>query len=262
MIHAPEAEALDEKPSWCNEMKNSDDSTGQLHVAPFSPFHSFTIAQGPHYLHERNFDYQAVEVEPKATDGILKAFPKTLHQMLRAAEHNGFQKIVSWQPHGYAFRVHDKKKFVKQIMPTYFRHSKFTSFQRQLNLYCFRRLTMGIDNGAYYHELFRRDQPLLSKDMVRKRIKGKGPRAAADPESEPDFGSLQSSELVVQPTVIDHASAAVGWGSNEDTLIQRSLNNLQLPSSKKDCSFFSSNNAISVSCLARVYPLLYCHRTW
>jgi len=97
--------------------------------------------------------------------------------MLEAAEKKGFQAIVSWQPHGKAFRVYDKKQFVKKVLPIYFRQSKFTSFQRQLNLYCFRRLTTGNDNGTYYHELFRRDQPCLSLQMVSKRIKGNGTSA-------------------------------------------------------------------------------------
>eukprot|EP00590_Aulacoseira_subarctica_P005117 CAMPEP_0172435734 /NCGR_PEP_ID=MMETSP1064-20121228/71347_1 /TAXON_ID=202472 /ORGANISM="Aulacoseira subarctica , Strain CCAP 1002/5" /LENGTH=327 /DNA_ID=CAMNT_0013184085 /DNA_START=131 /DNA_END=1114 /DNA_ORIENTATION=+ len=179
--------------------------------------------------------------------GKSKAFPQKLHKMLEVVEYNEFQDIVSWQPHGQAFRVNDRAQFVKRILPKYFGQSKFTSFQRQLNLYCFRRLTRtGNDKNAYYHELFRRDQPLLSKQMVRHRIKGKGARAAANPESEPDFGSLQSSEFIVQTNVFDHASTAVGWRGSKDTLEQQSLLRLQLHPMTPDLSYYgNSNNEIS-----------------
>ena len=191
-----------------------------------------------------------------------KAFPQKLHQMLQAAEHNGFQDIVSWQPHGRAFRVNDRVRFVQRILPKYFCQSIFTSFQRQLNLYCFQQLKRtGNDSGAYYHELFRRDQPLLSKDMVRKRIKGNGARAAADPGSEPDFSQLHSSELVVQPTVIDHASAAAGRKGSKDTLEQQSLLKLQVHHRMPDLSFGNSYNPISVSCFSCVYARLRCQKS-
>jgi hypothetical protein len=59
-------------------------------------------------------------------------------------------------------------------MPTYFpRMKQFASFQRQLNLYDFKRVTgSGSDKGAYRHELFVRAFPELSKSMKRTKIKG------------------------------------------------------------------------------------------
>jgi hypothetical protein len=80
-------------------------------------------------------------------------FPTVLHHMLNAAEKNGFDHVISWQHHGRAFQVHQPEKFVNDIMPLYFRHTRFSSFQRQLSLYGFIRLTRkGEDRGAYYHE--------------------------------------------------------------------------------------------------------------
>jgi hypothetical protein len=52
-------------------------------------------------------------------------------------------------------------------MPLYFRQSKITSFQRQLNLYGFIRITQGLDRGGYYHELFLRHKAFLCGMMVR-----------------------------------------------------------------------------------------------
>ena len=45
-------------------------------------------------------------------------FPCMLFRMLLEAETNGLQHVVSWQPHGRAFKVHDRSLFVKQLLPT------------------------------------------------------------------------------------------------------------------------------------------------
>ena len=68
-------------------------------------------------------------------------FPCKLYHMLDDVERRGLTDIVSWDPDGMCFRVHDPNAFVEQILPQYFKKSKFRSFQRQLNLYGFHRIT-------------------------------------------------------------------------------------------------------------------------
>ena len=74
----------------------------------------------------------------------------------------------------------------------YFRQSKLTSFQRQLNLYGFQRLTRGADAGGYYHELFLRNRVFLAKRMERTKVKGTKFKAASSPESEPNFSTMSA----------------------------------------------------------------------
>jgi hypothetical protein len=51
------------------------------------------------------------------TAGDYKNFPVQLFIMLREVEADGLSHIVSWQPHGRAFLVHDKEEFVNQVIP-------------------------------------------------------------------------------------------------------------------------------------------------
>jgi hypothetical protein len=122
--------------------------------------------------------------------GVTVPFPAKLHLMLSKVEEDGLDHIVSWQPHGRCFHVHKPQDFVEQIMPKYFRQSKLTSFQRQLNLYGFSRITAGTDRGGYYHELFLRNKVFLCQNMNRIRIKGTGIKGKTSPATEPDFYSM------------------------------------------------------------------------
>jgi len=132
----------------------------------------------------------------KKTGGVTQPFPEKLMEMLvqEAADHN---HIVCWLAHGRAFMVRKPKEFMKELMPRYFRQSKMTSFQRQLNLYGFRRITQGTDTGAYYHELFLRGRPQLCMRMHRQKIKGTGHKQPTDSSTEPNFYAMSPQ---LQPT--------------------------------------------------------------
>jgi hypothetical protein len=101
-------------------------------------------------------------------------FPWKLHGMLDDAEKGeGFQSIISWLPdHENAFRVHNSVAFVDLVMPKYFKQTQYKSFQRQINIWGFRRIASGRDKGGYVHPCFVRGKPSLCRQMVRRKIKG------------------------------------------------------------------------------------------
>lgn len=119
--------------------------------------------------------------------GVTTPFPWKLHDMLDDIAEKGDDSIVTWQPHGRAFMVHKPKVFVEDIMHKYFNQTKYASFQRQLNLYGFSRLSHGADKGAYYHTCFVRGQRDLCRNMVRQKIKGTKTRNKSAQNDEPDF---------------------------------------------------------------------------
>eukprot|EP00980_Cylindrotheca_fusiformis_P030328 scaffold24656_cov181-Cylindrotheca_fusiformis.AAC.5 len=139
---------------------------------------------------ENNFQ-QDIPI-PRRRGGVAMSFPMKLHAILDQVEADGLAHVISWQPHGRCFAVHKVKEFTDFVMPKYFRQTKLTSFQRQLNLYGFSRLTTGRDSGGYYHELFLRGKLFLAKRMMRTKVKGTKFKAASSPEQEPNFYTMVS----------------------------------------------------------------------
>lgn len=92
-------------------------------------------------------------------------FPCKVYEMLEAAEDQDLKHIVSWNSDGTGFTVHNKDLFTKEIIPQYFNQTKYKSFQRQLSLYGFQRITNGENKGLRYHELLRRGMRDLCRSM-------------------------------------------------------------------------------------------------
>jgi hypothetical protein len=170
--------------------------TGHRRVYVNHNYHDY--AGCPNRVLNEVYTLESIEAR-KSRGGTSTPFPKVLHRMLDQAEVDGFSEIVSWQPHGRAFLVHDQARFVAEVMPRFFRQTRFSSFQRQLSLYGFLRLTRkGADHNAYYHELCLRGMPELLAQMQRTRIKGYWVRQSSSPESEPDFYSMPTVEESIE----------------------------------------------------------------
>jgi hypothetical protein len=140
----------------------------------------------------------------------------------------GAESIVSWQPHGKAFRVHLPDVFARTVMRRYFKQTKYKSFQRQLHIYGFHRIRKGMDRGAYFHPMFVRDTKSMSLGMSCQKIKGmkkattnaavyedhRGAAAAVDPdfyssETKVDNGQNLMKNAVLQADPVLQAYATL-----------------------------------------------------
>eukprot|EP00903_Cladosiphon_okamuranus_P007768 g7523.t1 len=124
-------------------------------------------------------------------------FPYILHDLLK----NEPKSVVTWTRTGTAFGILDNEAFGRDVLSSYFKHNKFSSFQRQLNLYGFRKIVKGRESGCYMHPSFLRDRPDLLSEVRRgvvppcpesytRKVYGSGPRFMNqddESDSEPEL---------------------------------------------------------------------------
>ncbi|CAJ1934513.1 unnamed protein product [Cylindrotheca closterium] len=127
--------------------------------------------------------------DPKRLRGRVLEDIRQMLEETTAVENE--REIVSWMPHGRAFKVHQSDAFVKLIMPRYFKTAKITYFSDALRLWGFCRLkNKGPDKGAYFHLHFVRGDATQTRHLSRKQMK----EVMANwpgPKGEPDLYSIQ-----------------------------------------------------------------------
>lgn len=147
-----------------------------------------------HNYHDHAFDADDgfLDTPLVSRGGVTVPFPMKLHDMLDAITHHEthLESVVRWQPHGRCFVVNKPQEFADKVLTRFFQQKKYASFQRQLNLYGFNRITKGPDRGAYYHELFLRGKKFLCRGIHRMKVKGTGARMASNPAQEPNFYAM------------------------------------------------------------------------
>mmetsp|Transcript_16782 Transcript_16782/g.34162 ORF Transcript_16782/g.34162 Transcript_16782/m.34162 type:complete len:263 (-) Transcript_16782:141-929(-) len=101
-----------------------------------------------------------------------RPFPLKLFNMLEIASELGFHQSLSWTPDGKSFVILNREKFMCQMVPLFFKQTKFRSFTRQLNIWGFEPTTFGYQyDRVWRNKYFIRDKPELLKCMERVRVK-------------------------------------------------------------------------------------------
>jgi hypothetical protein len=137
---------------------------------------------------------EKIAKNPKRLRGVML---EDLRNMLQETEDEGNAHIVSWLPHGRAFKVHLKDEFSSNIMPRYFKATKYVYFCDTLRIWGFDRLKKGTDKGGYYHRYFVKGNPGLSRHLSRQQMRDS--MAGWSPvDGEPDFLAMDADTLVAK----------------------------------------------------------------
>lgn len=156
----------------------------------------------------------ASAAQTPATLKDKEIFPIRLHALLADSS---VRDIVAWLPHGYSFVILRPDAFATEVLPRYFAPEgsskggnvhKYPSFTRKLNRWGFRQISRGPDAGAFYHEMFRRDDA----DACREMMCQKSRKTLRD-----DCKSVSSASTMSVASGKRNTSAAITVSTNEST---------------------------------------------
>eukprot|EP00518_Triparma_eleuthera_P013517 CAMPEP_0182475548 /NCGR_PEP_ID=MMETSP1319-20130603/27568_1 /TAXON_ID=172717 /ORGANISM="Bolidomonas pacifica, Strain RCC208" /LENGTH=276 /DNA_ID=CAMNT_0024676547 /DNA_START=8 /DNA_END=838 /DNA_ORIENTATION=+ len=115
---------------------------------------------------------------------------------------NSDPAIISWCADGVSFTINNIQRLTAEILSQYFRHNNFSSFQRQLHYFQFRKESR---LWKYSHPLFQRDRPELMSLMKRQskstkpKGSGKGGASSASPSSSSSPSASPKAPVTVAP---------------------------------------------------------------
>lgn len=105
-------------------------------------------------------------LEKKFKETKTKAFiKKTFKMLIRSKD----ASVVCWSPDGLSFVIQDQHQFTNNLLPQYFKHNNFASFNRQLNMYGFHKTRE--DALEFSHPLFQKHNEQLLSKIKRKSAK-------------------------------------------------------------------------------------------
>ena len=123
--------------------------------------------------------------EPEDMRASSKPFPFKLYQILEDAEKEGNTDIIAFQDDGCTFSVHNKARFLAEIVPRYFFTARYSSFKRQLNLYGFKYTVAGKNHApSFFHPAFIKGKRHNLFSMKRKKQQAGSAAQAAKPDIE------------------------------------------------------------------------------
>mmetsp|Transcript_1069 Transcript_1069/g.2663 ORF Transcript_1069/g.2663 Transcript_1069/m.2663 type:complete len:408 (+) Transcript_1069:177-1400(+) len=152
----------------------------------------------------------------KANNEAVPIFLRKTYHMIDTCDAN----VACWSEDGETFVVKNTEIFERSVIPQFFKHSKFSSFVRQLNFYGFRKIkyadTIRIDPKLeaetanfwrFRHEKFQRGKPELLIDI--KRSNGQHSTqtttsaSSSNTEKKEDTSSLKNEVNVLKKRIED-----------------------------------------------------------
>ncbi|CAO3595215.1 unnamed protein product [Absidia cylindrospora] len=131
-----------------------------------------------------------------------------------------YQQLITWNPSGASFLVCNATRFSEEVLPVYFKHSNFSSFVRQLNMYGFHKINKSLrgqrgfnenEIWEFSHSKFLYGRPELLEGIKRKAMDSEMlRRETGDIHASFNMVQLTQSDLLQQFNILqDHYSTLI-----------------------------------------------------
>jgi len=177
-------------------------------------------------------------------------FPQTIYKMVTATVKSD-PDVIEWVCDGEAFKIHQRHKNIGTILKKYFRHGKYSSVQRQLNMYGWSKHLTGKYKAAFYNPDFHRDSTLEQLAKIKRRgppSSNKKASKAVVVRRSPRRGSMVP--LVLVPVAWSSKQTNLSdkkWELKTQSRLKTSSTNAKARSSKarKNLGFATHENVIT-----------------
>lgn len=156
--------------------------------------------------------------------------PPFLLKTYMLVEDPATDNVISWNAQGTAFVVWQPAEFARDLLPTLFKHSNFSSFVRQLNTYGFRKVAT--NRWEFGNELFQKGKKGQLCEIRRRKawankqqVTEKNNEGNAN-EHEEDLRSSSTSSSAGHTSLIDE---------NKRLKKENGMLNLELACMRKKC---------------------------
>jgi hypothetical protein len=163
--------------------------------------------------------------------------------------------IIAWDSCGSKFEIKRPQEMSDDVLPKYFRHKKFSSFQRQLNYFGFKKVGRGEFGSFYSHSLFNRDHP---EEVLKIRRRTNKKKSDKDSDMLSEYMSSVDSEMgidlvdgVFMNNSSDRGSDTLAWSGEEDDVLRNWALKHGVKSVKKAASLLRYNGRTEVQCIDR-----------
>ncbi|CAK9182416.1 unnamed protein product [Ilex paraguariensis] len=147
------------------------------------------------------------ECEKSLLEYVRKSSPPPfLLKTYMLVEDPATDEVVSWNNDGTGFVVWQPAEFARDLLPTLFKHSNFSSFVRQLNTYGFRKVATS--RWEFCNNKFRKGEQDLLCEIRRRKAWTNKPQSATQNQSAPkeldeDQRSSSTSSSSGYTTLVD-----------------------------------------------------------